>query len=432
MPSQTVPLTVGAASAPIKADDSMVIAGGILPAFAAGQEGELRASAVVIAQRKKICLISCDVLMLQRDLLDAACACIANKTGIPFDNIMISATHTHHAPVATNLHGYTRDSMFCSHVTEAIISSAIAANNSVAESECYFGLGHENTVGQNSRVILEDGTILWVPLEPDSTSLTPTGPFDPELAVLAFKMGACTQAVLFNHSTHNIGARDKSKRSPGFYGLAAQELEEQLGATVVFLPGAAGSTHDFLSSTNDKIRRIHTSVTNTLDAAHKVHLTRIESIKREFEYSVRSFDEHQEEKAVSYYCNKRRVDWCKNPQEIIETFRYMRQGLEGRQREVRRSWLHICLVGDIALVGVPGELFGSLGADIKRQSPFSHTYVIGLANDYIGYIPDAEAYRLGGYQVWMGLHSFLEPGTGESIVAEAVRIMNTLKYSKRN
>lgn len=83
-------------------------------------------------------------------------------------------------------------------------------------------------------------------------------------------------------------------------------------------------------------------------------------------------------------------------------------------------------IGDVALVGVPAEFFTKLGQDIKRRSPFRHTYVAELANDWIGYLPDRKAFDLGGYQTWTGLHSFAEPGTGEAKVAEAVRMLNEL------
>ena len=55
----------------------------------------------------------------------------------------------------------------------------------------------------------------------------------------------------------------------------------------------------------------------------------------------------------------------------------------------------------------------SLGMDIKKRSPFPYTYVAELANDWIGYLPDREGHALGGYQTWMGLQSYAEPGTGE-------------------
>jgi hypothetical protein len=85
----------------------------------------------------------------------------------------------------------------------------------------------------------------------------------------------------------------------------------------------------------------------------------------------------------------------------------------------------------VAIVGVPGELFTKLGLDIKRRSPFRDTVVVELANDWIGYIPDREAFKLGGYQVWTGLHSYVEPGTGERIVDELGKMLDELAADGR-
>ena len=67
-----------------------------------------------------------------------------------------------------------------------------------------------------------------------------------------------------------------------------------------------------------------------------------------------------------------------------------------------------------------------LGQEIKRRSPFRYTCVFELANDYIGYIPDQVGFDRGGYQTWTGLHSFLERGTGEMIVDEAVGLLEQM------
>ena len=73
----------------------------------------------------------------------------------------------------------------------------------------------------------------------------PTGPFDPELPVLAFRrQDGGLEAVLFNHSTHTIGTHKPGVRSPSFYGLAAQALEKEKGGTFLFFEGASGSTHN--------------------------------------------------------------------------------------------------------------------------------------------------------------------------------------------
>ncbi|MGQ9597264.1 MAG: hypothetical protein ACUVUS_07830 [Thermoproteota archaeon] len=49
-----------------------------------------------------------------------------------------------------------------------------------------------------------------------------------------------------------------------------------------------------------------------------------------------------------------------------------------------------------------------------------------LANDWIGYIPDKQAYDLGGYQTWMGFHSYVEKGTGEMLVEKTVQMLCNL------
>ena len=87
----------------------------------------------------------------------------------------------------------------------------------------------------------------------------------------------------------------------------------------------------------------------------------------------------------------------------------MRQELKPEQGRERKTWLHVLLIGDVAIVGVPAEYFTSLGIDIKRRSPFKYTFVAELASDWIGYLPDREGHDLGGYQTWMGLHSYAEP-----------------------
>ncbi len=426
-------LRVGAATADIVGDDSMAIAGGIAPRFVSDQEGRIGASAVIAEGAGMLCVVSCDVLMAERDLLDAAAREIEALCGIPFENILIAATHTHHAPSTVRVHGYDRDPVFSKRLQEAIVAAAQAASaklQAAPSAELRLGMGMECTVGQNSRLLLGDGTIYWV--GPMDDVVRPTGPFDPDLPVIAFQGANGTlQAMIFSHSTHNIGSR-LNRRSPGIYGLAAQELGDEFGAPVLYLPGAAGSTHNLgiLGPTHDlrvpaseeSILRIKAAAREALSFAEARPLGPLRAVRKEIEYAVRSFDGESEQAAVSYYCRKRISD----PEPVIDVFRTMRRELSAHQGERRKTWLQVLLLGDVALVGVPGELFTGLGRAIKRRSPFRYTYIVELANDYIGYIPDAEAYRLGGYQVWTGYHSYVAQGTGEMIVDEAVRVLDSL------
>ena len=419
-------LRVGAASVELEADDLMVIAGGISPGKATGQEGKLRATAVVLEKHPfgKLAIVACDVLMITRQHLDPAVDEIATATGIPASNILVNCTHTHHAPSTMIVHGYGLDDAFTRRVQRAIVKAAQDANANLSKDECrfFFHLGEEKTVGQNSRMLLDDGQIYWV--GPRDKFVRPTGPFDPELPVLVFRDSTekC-RALLFNHSTHTIGTRKSGVRSPSFYGLAAQELEEELGGTVSFLEGASGSTHNLALSGDEMTARVKQTVKDAVMKAQARPVNRLAALKRPFKFRVRAFDEAKENEAVTRYCRKYVGAYGET---VIQVFRDMRKTLALQQGQERETWLQVLLIGDVAIVGVPAEFFTKLGLDIKNRSPFRHAYVAELANDWIGYLPDLDAHKLGGYQVWTGLHSYAEPGTGERIVEEVVKMLNEL------
>lgn len=417
-------LRVGTAAVELQADDSMVIAGGITPGKASGQEGKLRAVAVVVekAGSGKLAIVACDVLMMKREDLDPAAKDIEAKTGIPTERILINCTHTHHAPSTILIHGYDADTRFTKEVQQAIVRAVHAANSNLAPCEFHFRLGEEKTVGENSRQLLDDGMIYWI--GPRTNFVRPTAPFDPELPVMAF--GESTRkwrAVIFNHSTHTIGTREPGRRSPSFYGLAAQELEAELGGTFCFLEGASGSTHNLKLSCAEATERIKAALQAALNNAQPMPVKKIDAIKRPFTFKVRRFDEAAEDEAVSRYCRKYAGNYA---DKVIEVFREMRKNLAPQQGQERQTWLQVMRVGDVAIVGVPAEFFTKLGIEIKRKSPFRHTVIAELANDWIGYLPDLEGHKLGGYQVWTGYHSYAEPGTGERIVNECVKMLQEL------
>jgi hypothetical protein len=422
-------LRVGAAAVDIPAEDSMVIGGGIHAGKAKGQEGRLRAVALVLAagDGTRVGLVACDVLMLNRDLLDPVAEEIHKACGIEPSHLLINATHTHHAPTSVTIHGYVRDEVFCRNVQRAIVKAATEANRRLEASQFSFWVGEESSVGQNSRLLLRDNTIFWIGAREDA--VRPTGPFDPELPVFAFRNPAGKlQSLWFNHSTHTIGSRKAGVRSPSFYGLASQELEQELGGIVGFLEGASGSTHNLTLNCDEAATRIKNAVLAALRHAEPRKVDRLAAAKRKMEYHVRQFDEAKEDAAVSAYCNKRTGASSAG---IIDVFRNQRKILANQQGESRTTWVQALVIGDVAIVGVPAEFFTVLGEDIKRRSPYRYTYVAELANDYIGYLPDRKAFELGGYQTWTGLHSFAAPGTGEKVVAEAVSLLEELAATSR-
>lgn len=64
----------------------------------------------------------------------------------------------------------------------------------------------------------------------------------------------------------------------------------------------------------------------------------------------------------------------------------------------RSSQVQVLQIGDLVLVGWPGEAFTRTVLEIKKQSKHPYTAVVSYANDYLGYFPDAVSIAEGTYE----------------------------------
>jgi hypothetical protein len=89
----------------------------------------------------------------------------------------------------------------------------------------------------------------------------------------------------------------------------------------------------------------------------------------------------------------------------------------------------ICLrLGDLVILGVPGEMAAELGMEAKSQARkitgARSVTIGGLANEWVSYILPAAEYRKGGYEASM---SFYGETLGDTIVKGVVRAAQGLK-----
>ena len=78
-------------------------------------------------------------------------------------------------------------------------------------------------------------------------------------------------------------------------------------------------------------------------------------------------------------------------------------------------------IGDIGFAAAPYEMFDTNGMEIRKDSPYSMTFICGYTNGHMGYIPSALAYPNGGYEVYV---THYRPGSGEEFAQELVRLLN--------
>ena len=87
--------------------------------------------------------------------------------------------------------------------------------------------------------------------------------------------------------------------------------------------------------------------------------------------------------------------------------------------------VYATVIGDEwALLAVSIEMFAATGLAIKAGSPFAHTLVSGYSGPSCGYLPTAEAYPLGGYEVEI---TPFAPEASDVLVATCIDLLRDLK-----
>ncbi len=91
-------------------------------------------------------------------------------------------------------------------------------------------------------------------------------------------------------------------------------------------------------------------------------------------------------------------------------------------------------VGDIGLVGAPGEVFSEIGHAVRAGSPATVTLFAGYSNGCLGYVPTRAEYAQGGYEPLVSHRNYgqpagLAPEAGERIEGTALELLAGLFQS---
>ena len=83
----------------------------------------------------------------------------------------------------------------------------------------------------------------------------------------------------------------------------------------------------------------------------------------------------------------------------------------------------VARVGDVAFVGLGGEVLTEIGLAIKAGSPCEHTFVITHCNGAAGYLAPKELHVQDGYEV---NSSRFAPNAADIVVRESIRMLHDL------
>ena len=380
--------------------------------------------------------------MMPRELLDHAKELAHEKTGIPIERILISATHTHSAPAAMGALGCPPDTNYVALLPGRIAESIERAVKQLEPARIGWNVidDHEHTFcrhwirrpdkmlddpfGQrNVRANMHPGY-----QNPDA--IAPAGPVDPALTVVSVQSrNGRPIAVLANYSMHYYGAEPVSA---DYFGRFAVALAKRIGAEAVDPPFVAimsqGTSGDQMWMDYGQAKK-DPGLDSYADAVARFAQQAYQSITYHDWVSLAM----AETKLVlgRRVPDERRLAWAKAivdrmgnrdiPNSLPEV--YAKEAIFLHDEPRRELKLQAIRIGDLGIAAIPNEVFAITGLKIKASSPFETTMNIELANGSEGYIPPPEQHALGGYTTWpartAGLEVQAEPRIVEAVLAIA-------------
>jgi len=388
-----------------------------------GVHDELYAKALVLSDGKqKVAIVATDLIAVDLRITNAIREFAEKRIGIPRKNVLVSASHTHSGPAIGVLEEvipipdvYRHEVENYRHTLEKNITSAIyIANEKLRGARIGIGKGKIFTIGANRR--------------------GPKGPLDPEVGVLRVddEKGDLT-GVLVNYTCHpTVMGADNLLVSADFAGYAMEFIEKTKGEGVValFTNGAQGNISTRFTrreQTFGEVERLGSilgaEVLGVLEQIETIDRLRLKSVVGEVHLPLRELPTLEEAMKMVKESKKTLEELKKRgaPQPEVRVAETTLQGAMGALKSVRGprrkdviSEVQVVRINDVALVGVPGELFVEIGLDIKKKSGLEYAYVVGLANDYVGYIVTRNAYEEGMYEP---LITKLSPA-GEKVISD--------------
>ena len=344
--------------------------------------------------RDKVLILSFDLLGLDACVIRPMRRQAAALLGIPEANVLLTCTHCHEGPhtrqlterVAGLRHDYALDGqpngLNVPYVRklQATVARTVGslATNGIW---CACRLGYHSTQvdeNRNRRYTTVDNRASFIAHNRALHKLA-TGLADKELGTIALldPESSTPLYVIGNYAAHPLDAHSPGlggvRISADFPGFYRRFIRAETGAEAMFIQGAAGD----LVTRHDELGLV--AARKTGEALALASLESVIDIQRNQDRFV--FSDPRVGGEIKTFRTKLRDCWAK---------------VYG-QDEVSLEVQGLAL-GDIAFVGVPGELVNELGLAIKWNSPFKRTFVAYCATDYFGYILPPNLQAAGGYE----------------------------------
>ena len=95
----------------------------------------------------------------------------------------------------------------------------------------------------------------------------------------------------------------------------------------------------------------------------------------------------------------------------------LRQDADGGRATAIDGEIWAARIGETAIVGAPGEIFGAIGTAVRRRSPAPVTIFAGYSPGSLGYVATPDEYPFGGYEPAVSHRGYGQPAPFDPSVA---------------
>jgi hypothetical protein len=425
---RTGELRVGFSRVDITPPAGAIITGPAGP-IATGMDDPLQARAMVVQNGdRKLAIVGVDLVKIRRDLTDQVIALVTEQTGITRDAVLVCPSHNHSSPlIPAQGDKATANKAYIDTLPKLISDAIVQADKALQPARMSVGrsLVYEGHI--NRRVISKaDGLALntWLKklndLKQVPQVLGSEGPIDPELWLVRFdSLDGKMLGSLVNFTCHPC-LHDRIKIhtwSADFPGVIAEHIAQAFGpqAVCVFTQGASGNIQPPVTWTPDWKERSAVFAKAAVDAAKgaiPVEGPVVVAYARRDVDVPRCHAEAQRPEAIT------RLGW--RP----ESFEGAKRTAAAMPRTLNVP-VSAARIGPFAIATNAGELFVEWGISVKKRSPFPHTVVSELTNDWIGYEPTELAFQHEGYEALAGANFVSLEGI-EKLVDTSVELLEAL------
>lgn len=418
----------------------------------------LHARALVLDDGEdSLAIVVVDSCYIPRETLDEAKRRASERTGIPTDRMLVSATHTHSAPPAAPGAGLRvpgsddlseNERAYSERLMDGIAEAIAQAQAKLEPAEIGYGVEPLPDEVHNRRWFMKEGTIppdpfggttdkvKMNPPRGSSDLIRPAGPTDPDVATLAVRrLDGSPLALLADYSLHYVGGVTPGVASADYFGEFARVLPEKIGAgndfVAILANGTSGNINniDFTKpgESREPFEQIRKVAGKTADAA-KAAYDRIEFTSDvDLEMTERLLTIDSRKPTDEGYRQAQERLKTLDPDEDVRPYVYAQRSIQQYEGpntvEIKLQALRI---GDVAAVtAIPFETFVETGLELKAKSPLKPEFTIELANGANGYLPTPEHHDLGGYETWLGTNR-VEREASVKITATLLEMLDQL------